>query len=153
MTSLRERFTEAMKEAMKAGEKARLLTIRLMISELKNKDVEARGLGKGQAGDDDILGMLQKMIKQRQDSIAMFDQGGRPELAAAEREEIAVITTFLPKQMDDGDVDAVIDALIAETGATSIKEMGKVIGAMKAKYSGQMDFGKASARVKAKLGG
>lgn len=151
--SLRQRFTDAMKEAMKSGDKARLSTVRLVNSELKNKDVELRGLGKGEAGDEDILALLQKMIKQRQDSIAMYEKGGRPELAAAEQAEIAVILDFMPKQMSDDEVDAAVRAAIAETGATSTKDMGKVIGVLKAKHSGQMDFGKASGRVKAALGG
>lgn len=151
--SLRQRFTDAMKEAMKSGDKARLSTVRLVNSELKNKDVELRGLGKGEAGDEDILALLQKMIKQRQDSIAMYEKGGRPELAAAEQAEIAVILDFMPKQMSDEEIDAAIRAAIADTGATSMKDMGKVIGVLKAKHSGQMDFGKASGRVKAALAG
>lgn len=151
--SLRQRFTDAMKEAMKSGDKARLSTVRLVNSELKNKDVELRGLGKGEARDEDILALLQKMIKQRQDSIAMYEKGGRPELAALEQAEIAVILDFMPKQMSDEDVDAAIRAAIAESGAASMKDMGKVIGVLKAKHSGQMDFGKASGRVKAALGG
>ena len=151
--SLRQRFTDAMKEAMKSGDKARLSTVRLVNSELKNKDVELRGLGKGEAGDEDILALLQKMIKQRQDSIAMYEKGGRPELAAAEQAEIAVILDFMPKQMSDEEIDAAIRAAIADTGAASMKDMGKVIGVLKAKHSGQMDFGKASGRVKAALAG
>lgn len=153
MTSLRERFTEAMKESMKAGDRARLSAVRLIQSELKNRDVDARGAGKGQASDEDILAMLQKMIKQRQDSIALYDKGGRPELAEAERAEIAVIQTFLPQQLSDAEVAAAIAAAIAETGAAGLKDMGKVIAALKARYSGQMDFAQASARVKAALGG
>ena len=148
---MRERFTEELKTAMKAGEKTRVATIRLITAALKDRDIEARGQGKT-LSDDDILGLLQKMIKSRQESVEIYDKAGRAELADAERAEIAVIQTFLPAQMSDADVAAAIDAAIAETGAASIKDMGKVVGALKAKYSGRMDFGKASAAVKAKLG-
>lgn len=148
---MRERFTEDLKTAMKAGDKTRVGTIRLITAALKDRDIEARGQGKA-LSDDDILGLLQKMIKSRQESVEIYDKAGRGELADAERAEIAVIQTFLPAQMSDADVAAAIDAAIAETGAASIKDMGKVVGALKAKYSGRMDFGKASAAVKAKLG-
>ena len=148
---MRERFTEELKTAMKAGEKTRVATIRLITAALKDRDIEARGQGKT-LSDDDILAMLQKMIKSRQESVEIYDKAGRSELADAERAEIAVIQTFLPAQMSEADVVAAIDAAIAETGAASIKDMGKVVGALKAKYSGRMDFAKASAAVKAKLG-
>ncbi|MGZ3307551.1 MAG: GatB/YqeY domain-containing protein, partial [Xanthobacteraceae bacterium] len=101
--------------------------------------------------DADLLGVFQKMIKQRQESVELYDKGGRAELAAAEREEIAIISAYLPKQMSEDDVKAAISAAIAETGAAGMKDMGKVIGALKAKYAGQMDFGKASGMVKAAL--
>lgn len=148
---MRERFTEELKTAMKAGEKTRVATIRLITAALKDRDIEARGQGKT-LSDDDILAMLQKMIKSRQESVEIYDKAGRGELADAERAEIAIIQSFLPAQMSDADVAAAIDAAIAETGAASIKDMGKVVGALKAKFSGRMDFGKASAAVKAKLG-
>ncbi|GEO15267.1 GatB/YqeY domain-containing protein [Microvirga aerophila] len=148
---MRERFTTEMKEAMKAGDKRRLGTIRLIQAALKDKDIEARGAGKGQATDEEILALLQKMIKQRQESITMYDQGGRPELAQQEREEAEVISTFLPKQMDDAEVNAAIQAAIAETGAASMKDMGKVVAALRGKYAGRMDFGKASGLVKEML--
>ncbi len=153
MAALRERFTEGLKEAMKAGEKPRLATIRLIQAALKDKDIELRGLGKEPATDEDILALLQKMIKQRQESIAIYDANSRPELADAERAEVAVISSFLPKQMDEAEIAAAIDAAIAETGAASMKDMGKVVGALKAKFAGQMDFAKASGLVKTKLGG
>ncbi len=153
MTSLRERFTEGLKEAMKAGDKRRLGTIRLIQSALKDKDIELRGLGKGPASDEEILALLQKMTKQRQESIAIYDANNRPELAQGEREEVDVIASFLPKQMDEAQMSAAIDAAIAETGASSMKDMGKVVGALKARHAGQMDFAKASGMVKAKLGG
>ena len=145
---MRQRFTEAMKEALKAGDKTRLSTVRMIQAGLKDKDIEARGAGKGQASEEEILGLLQKMIKQRQESIAIYDQAGRKELADQEREEVAVIRSFLPQQMDEAETRAAIAAEIAETGAASIKDMGKVIGALRAKYAGRMDFGKASALVK-----
>ena len=153
MTSLRERFTADMKEAMKAGEKAKVAAIRLISAALKEKDIEARGAGKGEASADEILAMLQKMIKQRQESADVYDKGGRPELAAGERAEIAVISAFLPKQMDEAEVKAAIAAAIAATGAASMKDMGKVVAELRAKFAGQMDFGKASGLVKAALNG
>jgi uncharacterized protein len=145
---MRQRFTEAMKEALKGGDKTRLSTVRMIQAALKDKDIEARGAGKGQASEEEILGLLQKMIKQRQESIAIYDQAGRKELADQEREEVAVIRSFLPQQMDEAETRAAIAAEIAENGAASMKDMGKVIGALRAKYAGRMDFGKASALVK-----
>jgi uncharacterized protein len=145
---MRQRFTEAMKKAMKGGDKRRLSTVRMIQAALKDKDIEARGAGKGQASEEEILGLLQKMIKQRQESIAIYEQAGRKELADQEREEVAVIQSFLPQQMDEGETRAAIEAAIAETGAASMKDMGKVIGALRGKYAGRMDFSKASALVK-----
>jgi uncharacterized protein YqeY len=145
---LRERFTTEMKDAMRAGDKRRLGTVRLIQAALKDKDIELRGAGKGPASDEEILALLQKMIKQRQESVAMYEQGGRPELAAQEREEAAIVQSFLPQQMDETETRAAIDAAIADTGASSMKDMGKVIGALRGKYAGRMDFGKASALVK-----
>jgi uncharacterized protein YqeY len=142
-----------MKEAMKAGDKGKLAAIRLMISELKNKDVEARGAGKDQASEEEILGVLQKMIKQRQESLAIYEANGRPELADGEKSEIAVISSFLPQQLSEDDVKAAIASAIAETGAASVKDMGKVIAVLRAKFAGQMDFGKASGLVKSALAG
>jgi uncharacterized protein len=145
---LRERFTTEMKDAMRAGDKRRLGTVRLIQAALKDKDIELRGAGKGPASDEEILALLQKMIKQRQESVAMYEQGGRPELAAQEREEAEIVQSFLPQQMDETETRAAIEAAIAETGASSMKDMGKVIGALRGKYAGRMDFGKASALVK-----
>ncbi|HRK23785.1 MAG TPA: GatB/YqeY domain-containing protein [Beijerinckiaceae bacterium] len=150
---MRSAFMDQMKEAMKAGDKPRVGAIRLIIAALKEKDIEARGAGKGQASDEDILGMMQKMIKQRQESADIYDKGGRPELAAGERAEIAVISSFLPQQMDEAEVKAAIAAAIAATGAASMKDMGKVIAELRGKFAGRMDFGKASGLVKAALGG
>jgi uncharacterized protein YqeY len=148
---LRERFTADMKEAMKAGNKGKLGAIRLIQAALKDKDIEARGAGKEPLSDEEILALLQKMVKQRQESIAMYEQGGRTELAQAEKNEVEVISSYLPKQMDEAEVKAAIEAAIAETGAASIKDMGKVVGILRAKYAGRMDFAKASGLVKEML--
>ncbi len=150
---LRDQINNAVKDAMKSGEKLRLSTLRLVNSAIQNADIEARGQSKPPLDDGALLGLMQKMIKQRQESIELYEKGGRPELAANERGEIEIITTFLPKQMSDGDVEAAIKAAIAETGAASVKDMGKVIGILRGKYAGQMDFGKASGLVKAALSG
>ena len=150
---LRDDINSALKDAMKSGDKRRVSTLRLVNSAVKNADIEARGQGKAALSDDDLLGLLQKMIKQRQEAVELYEKGGRSELAAGEREEIAVISAYLPKQMSDDDVKAAIGAAIAETGAAGMKDMGKVITALKAKYTGQMDFSKASAQVKKLLGG
>lgn len=150
---LRDDINNAVKEAMKAKEERKLSTLRMVNSSIKNADIEARGQGKQPLSDEDILGLLQKMIKQRQESVELYDKGGRAELAAQEREEIAVISAYLPKQMSEDEVKAAIAATIKDTGAAGMKDMGKVIGALKAKYAGQMDFGKASGLVKAALTG
>lgn len=150
---LREQINDALKEAMKAKNERVVSTLRLVNSTLKNADIEARGAGKPPLADADVLAVLQKMIKQRQESKEMYEKGGRPELAQQEGEEIAIITSYLPKQMSDDEVKAAIDGAIKETGAAGMKDMGKVIAALKAKYAGQMDFGKASGLVKASLAG
>ena len=150
---LRDAINNAVKDAMKAKEERKLSTLRMMNASIKNADIEARGQGKGPLSDGDLLSLFQKMIKQRQDSIELYDKGGRAELAAQEREEIAIIAAYLPKQMSDAEVNDAIKAAIAETGAAGMKDMGKVVGALKAKYSGQMDFAKASGLVKAALSG
>jgi uncharacterized protein len=148
---LRDDINNAVKEAMKAKDERKLLTLRMMNSTIKNADIDARGQGKPPLSDGDLLSVLQKMIKQRQEAVELYDKGGRAELATQEREEIAVISAYLPKQMSDDDVKGAIASIIAETGASGIKDMGKVIGALKAKYAGQMDFAKASGLVKAAL--
>jgi len=150
---LRDDINNAVKDAMRAKDERKLSTLRMVNSSLKNADIEARGQSKPPLSDEDILGLLQKMIKQRQESVELYDKGGRPELAAQEREEIAVISAYLPKQMSEDEVKAAIAATVTETGAASMKDMGKVIAALKAKYAGQMDFGKASGLVKAALAG
>jgi uncharacterized protein YqeY len=136
---------------MKAGDKDKLATVRMIQAALKDKDIEARGLGKEPASDEEILSLLQKMIKQRTESASVYEQGGRPELAANERAEIAIIEAFLPKQMDQAEMKAAVDAAILETGAAGQKDMGKVIAALKGTFAGRMDFGKASGLVKAAL--
>jgi hypothetical protein len=150
---LRDDINNAVKEAMKAKDERKLSTLRMVNSTIKNADIEARGQGKPPLSDGDLLGVLQRMIKQRQESVELYEKGGREELAAQERAEILVISAYLPKQMSDEDVTAAVSATIAETGASGIKDMGKVIGALKAKYAGKMDFGKASGVVKAALTG
>ena len=150
---LRDDINNAVKDAMRAKDERKLSTLRMINSSLKNADIEARGQSKPPLSDEDILGLLQKMIKQRQESVELYDKGGRPELAAQEREEIAVISAYLPKQMSEDEVKAAIAAVVSETGAASMKDIGKVIAALKAKYAGQMDFGKASGLVKAALTG
>ena len=125
---LRDAINTAVKEAMKAKEERKLSTLRMMNSTIKNADIDARGQGKPPLSDDDLLGVFQKMIKQRQESVELYEKGGRAELAAQERDEIAVIQGYLPKQMSDDDVKAAIPAAIKETGAASMKDMGKVVG-------------------------
>jgi uncharacterized protein YqeY len=150
---LRDQINDAVKHAMKAQDKLRLSTLRLVNAAIKNADIEARGSGKPQLADGDILGVLQKMIKQRQESVELYDKGGRKELADQERSEIEIIKGFLPQQLSEADAKAAIAGVISETGAAGMKDMGKVIGALKERYAGRMDFGKASALVKAMLTG
>ena len=150
---LRDDINNAVKDAMRAKDERKLSTLRMVNSTIKNADIEARGQGKGPLSDADLLSVFQKMIKQRQESVELYDKGGRAELAAQENAEIAIIQAYLPKQMSDADVQAAIKAAIAETGAAGMKDMGKVVGALKAKHAGQMDFGKASGLVKAALSG
>ena len=150
---MRGQFNDQMKEAMKAGDKRRVGTLRMITAALKDRDIEHRGQGKPPLTDDEILGLLQKMVKQRQESLAIYQQAGRDDLVAQETEEIAIIMAFMPKQMDEAEVAAVIKAIIAETGAQSVKDMGKVMAVMKERFAGQMDFAKASGAVKAALAG
>ena len=147
--SLRQQLNDAMKDAMKAKDAKRLATLRLVLAALKDRDIAARTeTSRDLLGDDEILALLAKMIKQREESATAFDAGNRPELAAGEREEIAIIRSFMPAQMDQAAVKAAAEKTIAELGASSIKDMGKVMAAMKERYAGQMDFGRASAMVK-----
>jgi hypothetical protein len=150
---LRDEINNAVKDAMRAKDERKLATLRMINAGLKNADIEARGQGKPPLVDADILAMLQKMIKQRQESVEMYDKGGRADLAAQEREEIAIISAYLPQQMGEDEVRDAIAKAIAETGAAGMKDMGKVIAALRAGYAGRMDFGKVSAMVKAQLSG
>jgi uncharacterized protein YqeY len=147
--SLRQQLNDSMKEAMKSKDTKRLSTLRLVLAALKDRDIAARTeTSRDLLGDDEILSLMAKMIKQREESAVAYDAGKRPELAAGEREEIAIIRSFMPAQMDDADIKAAAQAAIAELGAGSIKDMGKVMAAMKERYAGQMDFARASAAVK-----
>jgi uncharacterized protein len=145
---MRDKINADLKEAMKAGEKDRVGTLRLINAAIKSADIEARPSGKDKITDADILSVLAKMIKQRRDSVEQFTKGGRQDLADKETAEIKVIEAYLPKQMSEAEAKAAIAAVLKETGAASPKDMGRVMGALKAKYAGQMDFGKASAMVK-----
>ena len=152
--SLREKLVQDMKDAMKSGDKKKLATIRLMNSAIKEKDINSRTEGHDSAltSDAGLLDIFTKMVKQRQDSIAAFDQGGRAELAQNERDEMAIIQSYMPRQMEEGAAKAAIAGIVKETGATSIKDMGKVMAELKARYAGQMDMAKAGGLVKALLG-
>jgi uncharacterized protein YqeY len=151
---LRDKLNEAMKDAMRAREAAALGTIRLILAKLKEVDIAARTEANREGvADDRILSMMQGMIKQRNESIALYEKGGRTDLADKEKAEIAVIERFLPKQMDEAAVEAAVREAVAAAGATTVKDMGGVMAALKAKYAGQMDFAKASAAVKKMLAG
>ena len=147
---LRDDINKSLTEAMKARNERAVSTLRMVNSTLKNADIEARTTGKP-LDDAAVISILQKMIKQRQESVELYKKGNRPELVKQEEEEIGIISAYLPKQMADADVAAAIDAAIKDTGAAGMKDMGKVIGALRGKYAGQMDMGMASAAVKARL--
>jgi uncharacterized protein YqeY len=147
---LRDDINKALTEAMKAKNERAVSTLRMVNSTLKNADIEARTTGKP-LGDAEVLAVLQKMVKQRQESVEMYKKGGRDDLVKQEEEEIAIIQGYLPKQMSEAEMAAAIDVAIRKTGASSMKDMGKVIGLLRGTHAGQMDFGKASALVKAKL--
>ena len=149
---LREELQKALKESMLNKDTDPVSAVRLIIAGMKEKDVDARGKGLKEASDADLMSMMQSMIKQRNDSIKMYVDGKREDLAAKERKEISIIERFLPKQMSDAEIETAIRGVIAETGAASMKDMGKVMGALKAKYAGQLDFGKASGMIKNLLG-
>jgi uncharacterized protein YqeY len=149
---LREKINEAVKVAMKAQDKPRLSTLRLMNAAFQNADIEAERAGKPLSADD-LLSLLQKMIKQRQESVEIYDKGGRKELADQERGEIEIIKAFLPQQMSEAEAKAAIAEVIKATGAQGVKDMGKVMAALKQSHAGKMDFGKASGLVKGLLAG
>jgi len=147
--SLRDKLQTALKEAMKAKEADRLSTLRLINAAIKDRDIASRGDGgPEEIADSDILSVLGRMVKQRQESARAYEEGGRLELAEKEQAEIKVIEEFLPRQLDAAEVEAAIAAAIAEVGATSIRDMGKVMAVLKGKYTGQMDFGSAGPKVK-----
>jgi uncharacterized protein YqeY len=150
---LREKFNEALKDAMRAKDARKVGTLRLINSALKDKDIEARGLGKAPLNDEEVLALLQKMIKQRNDSIEAYEKAGRADLVAQEQEEKAIIEAYLPQQMDLEEVKVAVAAVIASTGAASVKDMGKVMAELKAKFAGKMDFSKANGVVKELLSG
>lgn len=147
--TLKERITEDMKSAMRASDKERLSTIRMVQAAIKQREVDERIA----LDDAQVLAVLEKMVKQRRESIAAFEQGGRADLADKEKAEIQILAAYLPEQLSEAEVDALIQSAIAETGAASMKDMGKVMGAVKAKAAGRADMGAVSARIKAALGG
>ena len=150
---LRDDINNAVKDAMRAKDERKLSTLRMVNSTIKNADIEARGQGKPPLSDAELLAVLQKMIKQRQESVELYDKGGRAELAAQEREEIAIISAYLPKQMSESEAKAAIAEAIRATGAQGVKDMGKVMAVLKQSHAGRMDFAKASGLVKAALTG
>ncbi len=150
---MRVRISENLKDAMRAKDAPRLSTLRLISAAIKDKDIAARGEGhEGGVSDDDILAIMAKMIKQRQESATTYEQAARLELAEKERAEIVVIEEFLPRQLNEDEIEAAVKSVVASVGASSIRDMGRVMAALKGKYAGQMDFGKAGAVVKGALG-
>jgi uncharacterized protein YqeY len=149
---IRDSINDALKDSMLKKDAARVSTLRMVNAAIKNADIEARGQGKPAPDDDALMSLMQKMIKQRQEAAQVYDRGGRADLAAKEREEIAVISAFLPQQLGEAETEAAVADIIEELGATGPKDMGKVMAALKAAYAGRMDFAKASAAVKKVLG-
>ncbi|MDG1295365.1 MAG: GatB/YqeY domain-containing protein [Planktomarina sp.] len=150
--SLRDRLSISLKEAMKAKDATRLMTLRLINAAIKDRDIDARSEGTDVGvSDDDLLAILSKMVKQRQESVRAYEEGGRLELAEKERAEIVVVEEFLPRQLSEQEVEQAIAAAITASGANSIRDMGKVMGVLKSKYTGQLDFGKVGGMVKAQL--
>ncbi|WP_416882874.1 GatB/YqeY domain-containing protein [Marivita sp.] len=149
---LRTRLNTSVKQAMRDKDSARLSTLRLINAAIKDRDIAARGEGNEDGvGDDEVLGILGKMVKQRKDTAKTYEEGGRLDLAERELSEIGVIEEFLPRKLTDDEVTAAVDAAVAETGASSIRDMGRVMGALKSKYTGQMDFGAVGGMVKDRL--
>ena len=145
---LRENINNAMKDAMKARDERRVGTLRMMNAAIKNADIAARGEGKEPLNEADLMSLFQKMIKQRQESAELYDKGARPELAGAERAEIEIITAYLPQQMSDVEAGAAISTLLQEINAETMKDMGRAMAALKERFAGKMDFGKASGKIK-----
>lgn len=151
---LRTELSQSLKDAMRAKDAPAVSTVRLILAALKDRDIAARGDGKPDGvSDEEILQLLQKMIKQRQESIKMYEEGGRVELAAREQSEIDIINRFLPQQFSEAEIKAEVDKVIAEIGAASVKDMGRLMGELRGRYAGQMDFGKASGIAKTRLMG
>lgn len=152
--SLRDSITQQVKDAMKAGDKPRLSALRLMQAAIKDKDIASRTDGRNEGvSDAELMDLFAKMVKQRRESAELYDKGGRPELAAQEKAEIAVIESFMPKQLSQADTRAAIEAVMKEIGAASVKDMGRVMAELKKRYAGQMDFGQVGAIAKSLLGG
>jgi uncharacterized protein YqeY len=149
---LRDGINTALKEAMKGRDERRVSTLRMVNAGIKNADIEARGQGKEPLNEAELVGLLQKMVKQRQEALELYEKGGRPELAQQEREEIEIISGYLPKQMSDAEAGAAISAILQEINAQSVKDMGRAMAALKERFAGKMDFSKASAKVKELLG-
>ena len=145
---LRENINNAVKDAMKARDERRVGTLRMMNAAIKNADIAARGEGKEPLNEADLMSLFQKMIKQRQESADLYDKGARPELAAAERGEIEIITAYLPQQMSDVEAGSAISAVLKEINAETMKDMGRAMAALKERFAGKMDFGKASGKIK-----
>ncbi len=145
---IRDTFADALKDAMKAREPRRLSTIRLVQAAIKDRDIANRGVGKDPVSDEEILQILAKMIKQREESAGIYDQAGRAELAEHEREEIVIIKSFMPEEIPQEKVRAILEGVIAETEASGLRDMGKVMAVLKERYPGQIDFGKASGMIK-----
>ncbi len=149
---MRDKINAALKDAIKARDARRTSTLRLINAAIKDRDIAARGEGREAVDEAEIMAILQKMVKQREESVVLYDKGGRTDLAEQERGEIEVIRDFLPKPLDEEDIAAAISDAIAETGAVSLRDMGKVVDVLKARYPGRIDFGKAAKIVKQKLG-
>jgi uncharacterized protein YqeY len=150
---LRDNINNALKDAMKSRDERRVSTLRLMNAAIKNADIEARGGGKEPLNEAELMSLFQKMIKQRQESVELYEKGGRAELAKQEREEIEIISSYLPKQMSDVEAGAAISAILHEINAQSMKDMGRAMAALRERFAGKMDFGKASAKIKELLSG
>jgi len=148
---MRETITKALREAQKAQDKERTLTLRMINAAIQDRDIANRGAGKDAASSEEILQILTKLVKQREESAKAYEEGGRAELAAKERAEIAIIREYLPQQMDEAQTRDAIGKAVAETGAASVKDMGKVMAYLKERYTGQLDFGKASGLIKEML--
>jgi uncharacterized protein YqeY len=148
---MREQISEGYKTALKAGDKRRTATLRAVNAAIKDKDIEARGQGKGPLGEQEVMVLLQKMVKQREESLGIYEKAGRDDLAVVEREEIAILNEFLPQGLSEAEIEAAIIDAIKKTGAEGGKDMGKVIASLKADYPGRIDFGKASAKIKTAL--